>query len=160
MNRYFYADSITNFVGSSENEILGALAAENSFDLVDLQRNAWQFEIQMLKEILRNKADGQILFEYSIPRLGKRIDVVLLLQGIVFALEFKVGAVVYYRQDSEQVWDYALDLKNFHEASRDLTIVPVLIATEAPDSSATQEFCLYDDHVFDRFSAMPAVFVR
>lgn len=83
MNRYFYADSITNFVGSSENEILGALAAENSFDLVDLQRNAWQFEIQMLKEILRNKADGQILFEYSIPRLGKRIDVVLLLQGIV-----------------------------------------------------------------------------
>lgn len=149
MNRYFYADSITNFVGSSENEILGALAAENSFDLVDLQRNAWQFEIQMLKEILRNKADGQILFEYSIPRLGKRIDVVLLLQGIVFALEFKVGAEVYYRQDSEQVWDYALDLKNFHEASRDLTIVPVLIATEAPDSSATQEFCLYDDHVFE-----------
>lgn len=149
MNRYFYADNITNFVESSENEILGALAAENSFDLVDLQRNAWQFEIQLLKKILRDKAEGQILFEYSIPRLGKRIDVVLLLQGIVFALEFKVGAEAYYRQDSEQVWDYALDLKNFHEVSRDLTIVPVLIASEAPDSSATQEFSRYDDHVFE-----------
>ena len=149
MNRFFYKDSIANFCRTSENEILGALAAENSFDLVDLQRNAWQFEIQLLKTILRDLVEGQILFEYSIPRLGKRIDVVLLLQGIVFALEFKVGAEAYYRQDSEQVWDYALDLKNFHEASRKLTIAPILVATEAPDSSATQEFSIYDDHVLE-----------
>ena len=149
MNRYFYSDSIANFCRASENESLGALAAENSFDLVDIQRNAWVAEIALLKSVLAHETVGQILFEYSIPRLGKRIDVVLLLHGIVFVLEFKVGADTYYRQDSEQVWDYALDLKNFHEASRDLVIAPILVATEAPDSSATQEFSLYDDRVFE-----------
>lgn len=149
MNRFFYVDSITNFLAASYNAILGALTAENSFDLVDLQRNAWQFEIQFLKEILGCETEGQILFEYSIPRLGKRIDAVILLQGIVFVLEFKVGAHAYHRQDSEQVWDYALDLKNFHEASRNLIIAPILVATKAPDSSASQSFSLYDDQVFE-----------
>ena len=142
MNRYFYADSIMNFLTRSANEILGMLAAENSFNLNDLQKNAWLFEIRLLKNILSNERNGQVLFEYSIPRLGKRVDVVILLKGIVFVLEFKVGAQSFSRQDSEQVWDYALDLKNFHEASRDLIIVPVLIATNAPDSSAIQKISL------------------
>ena len=31
-----------------------------------------------------------------------------------------------------QTWDYALDLKYFHEESHNLPIVPILIATEAP----------------------------
>ncbi len=149
MNRFFYADRITNFLAASENEILGALATENSFDLVDLQRDAWKYEIKLLKKLLTTETEGQILFEYSIPRLGKRIDVTLLLKGIVFVLEFKVGAEAYHRQDLEQVWDYALDLKNFHEASRDLTIAPILVATDAPDSSTVQELSLYDDQVFE-----------
>ena len=138
-----------NFLTRSANEILGMLAAENSFNLNDLQKNAWLFEIRLLKNILSNERNGQVLFEYSIPRLGKRVDVVILLKGIVFVLEFKVGAQSFSRQDSEQVWDYALDLKNFHEASRDLIIVPVLIATNAPDSSAIQKISLYDDKVFE-----------
>ena len=149
MNRYFYADSIMNFLTRSANEILGMLAAENSFNLNDLQKNAWLFEIRLLKNILSNERNGQVLFEYSIQRLGKRVDVVILLKGIVFVLEFKVGAQSFSRQDSEQVWDYALDLKNFHEASRNLIIVPVLIATNAPDSSAIQKISLYDDKVFE-----------
>ncbi|MBR1967208.1 MAG: DUF2075 domain-containing protein, partial [Lentisphaeria bacterium] len=78
-----------------------------------------------------------------------RIDVVLLLHGIVFALEFKVGADEYLRQDLEQVWDYALDLKNFHEASRDLIIVPILVATEADSASISKEVSQYDDQVFE-----------
>ncbi|MGF0036868.1 DNA/RNA helicase domain-containing protein, partial [Victivallis vadensis] len=118
-------------------------------DLIDLQRNAWIYEIVFLKNLLRNKSSGQIIFEYSIPRLGKRIDAVLLLHGIVFVLEFKVGAAEYSRQDLEQVWDYALDLKNFHEASRNLTIVPILVATNADSSSVSKEFSQYADHVFE-----------
>ncbi len=149
MNRFFYADSVANFVASSEKEILGALAIENSFDLNDLQRNAWLYEIRLLKDILSDQTYGQVIFEYSIPRLGKRIDVTLLLRGIVFVLEFKVGAQEYFRHDSEQVWDYALDLKNFHEASQSLTIVPILVATEAPDSAENMKFSHYDDHVFE-----------
>lgn len=149
MNRFYYADSIANFLAASDHAILGTLAAENPFDLGDLQRNAWQYQIQLLKAVLSQERSGHLLFEYSIPRLGKRIDVALLLDGIVFVLEFKVGAKEYLRQDSEQVWDYALDLKNFHEASRNLTIAPVLIATDALVSAASPAFSLYSDQVFE-----------
>lgn len=148
MNRFFYTNHISAFVSSSENEVLGTLAAENSFDLNDLQRNSWLYEIRLLKDILFAQ-NGHIVFEYSIPRLGKRIDVVLLLRGIVFVLEFKVGTEEYLRQDMEQVWDYALDLKNFHEASQNLTIVPILIATEALALAVEPQFSLYDDQVFE-----------
>ncbi len=149
MERFFYQNNIIHFLAESEDTILGILARNNCFDLVDLQRNAWLYEIRFLKKLLRNESSGQIIFEYSIPRLGRRIDVTLLLHGIVFVLEFKVGAEEYYRQDLEQVWDYALDLKNFHEASHDLTIVPVLLATDAPDVSGCREISQYDDHVFE-----------
>ena len=149
MERFFYQNNITGFLADTNNAILGALAKNNTFDLVDLQRNAWLYEISFLKNLLRNESSGHIVFEYSIPRLGKRIDVVLLLHGIVFVLEFKVGAEEYFRQDLEQVWDYALDLKNFHEASRDLIIVPILVATDADSSSVSKEVSQYDDQVFE-----------
>ena len=149
MERFFYQNNIVSFLADSDNAILGALAKNNTFDLVDLQRNAWLYEISFLKNLLHDEKSGHIIFEYSIPRLGKRIDVVLLLHGIVFALEFKVGADEYLRQDLEQVWDYALDLKNFHEASRNLTIVPILVATEADSASISKEVSQYDDQVFE-----------
>ena len=149
MERFFYQNNIVSFLADSDNAILGALTKNNTFDLIDLQRNAWLYEISFLKNLLRDEKSGHIIFEYSIPRLGKRIDVVLLLHGIVFALEFKVGADEYLRQDLEQVWDYALDLKNFHEASRNLTIVPILVATEADSASISKEVSQYDDQVFE-----------
>lgn len=149
MERFFYQNSIIGFLTDSEDTILGVLAKNNSFDLVDLQRNAWLYEISFLKNLLRDEKTGQIIFEYSIPRLGKRIDVILLLHGIVFVLEFKVGADEYCRQDLEQVWDYALDLKNFHEASSSLTIVPILVATNADNASNSKEVSQYNDHVFE-----------
>jgi hypothetical protein len=149
MERFFYQNNITGFLVDSEDTILGALARNNSFNLVDLQRNAWLYEITFLKNLLRNESSGHIIFEYSIPRLGKRIDAILLLHGIVFVLEFKVGAKEYLRLDLEQVWDYALDLKNFHEASRNLTIVPILVATDADSASVSKEVSQYDDQVFE-----------
>ena len=149
MERFFYQNNITGFITDSEDAILGSLARNNSFDLVDLQRNAWLYEITFLKNLLRNESSGHIIFEYSIPRLGKRIDAILLLHGIVFVLEFKVGAKEYLRQDLEQVWDYALDLKNFHEASRNLTIVPILVATDADSASVSKAVSQYNDQVFE-----------
>ena len=148
MSRYFYANTIENFINSDPNFVLGTLVRNSPFDITDLQRNAWEEEINLLKSILTGEK-GQIIFEYDIPRLGKRIDVVLLLNGIVFALEFKVNSTEYIRQDIEQVWDYALDLKNFHEASHNLTIVPILIATNAKSSSEVQRFSYYNDFVFE-----------
>ena len=149
MNRFFYQNTIPAFLAESEETVLGTMTRNNPFDLTDLQRNAWFYEINFLKNLLRNESSGQIIFEYSIPRLGRRIDAVLLLKGIVFVLEFKVGAKEYARQDLEQVWDYALDLKNFHEASRHLSIVPLLIATDAERSSESRKLSQYDDPVFE-----------
>lgn len=148
LNRFFYANSIEKFLQDSDSEILGNLVQFSPFDLTDLQRNAWIYEISYLKQILQNQS-GQILFEYSIPRLGKRIDVVLIIKGIIFVLEFKVGAKEYLRQDLEQVWDYVLDLKNFHEESHAAVIVPILIATEAKDCTTALLFSHYNDMVFE-----------
>jgi len=130
MAREYYADSIKNFIRSSKEEVLGRLAANNQFSLEITQKNAWKEEIVIMQNIL-SEYDGKIYFEYSIPRVGQRIDVLLLIDGVVFVLEFKVGEHVFHRHDVDQVWDYALDLKNFHETSHHLLIAPVLIATKA-----------------------------
>ena len=152
MQRYYYSESIAEFLARPTDVILGTMDQVNEFDLTMDQRNAWLEEFDIMKYALGTlREDGQILFEYTIPRLGKRVDVVLLMKGVVFAIEFKVGAEAFLVNDKEQVWDYALDLKNFHEESRDRIIVPILVATEAPkrDCSMGQAiFSYYDDHVY------------
>ena len=65
--------------------------------------------------------------------MGRRIDVVLVIGPVIFAIEFKVGEKTFDRSAIDQVWDYGLDLKNFHEASHDASIIPILIATEATE---------------------------
>lgn len=69
--------------------------------------------------------EANIIFEYDIPRLGKLIDVVLFLRGIIFCLEFKVRPKDTLQADVEQVMDYAPDLKDFHRYSYDYIIVPI-----------------------------------
>lgn len=146
--RYFYYDLIADFLLKDEATILGELSRENQFNLVLDQRNTWVEEIRILKNILvPYKERGSLWLEYSIPRLGRRIDVVLLIDGIVFLMEFKVGANEYLTSDIEQVWDYALDLKNFHEYSHNLSIIPVLVATEAKYKTILS-FTPFDDGVF------------
>lgn len=133
MNRAYYSDTIHNFLDHSHNEILGILSSSNGFSLEQTQRNSWQYQIDLLKEIL-SPYSGSIYFEYSIPRMGKRIDVVLIIESVIFVLEFKVGESEFHPYSIDQVYDYALDLKNFHETSHNQTIAPILIATEAKRS--------------------------
>lgn len=134
MKRYYYSASISEFRRTSTNEILGELVSNSEFSVEGTERNAWQEEIRILKEVLSG-LEGTVYFEYSIPRMGKRIDVVLLIGAVIFVLEFKIGEREFTSHAVSQVWDYALDLKNFHETSRDRLIAPVLIATHA-DSAA------------------------
>ena len=150
MKRCFYDDTIPVFLNRKDEEILGVLSKDNTYDLTLEQRDAWLEEIAVMKDVLSGlKVPGHIIFEYSIPRLGKRVDVVLLVGRTVFCLEFKVGENTFIANDKEQVWDYALDLKNFHEESADLTIVPILIATEAKAIKNDLRFSYYDDNVFE-----------
>ncbi|HYK64478.1 MAG TPA: DNA/RNA helicase domain-containing protein [Patescibacteria group bacterium] len=135
IRRDFYSARISEFLSSSSDEILGKLAANNPFTLEINQRSAWLEEISILKDVLAQK-EGFISFEYSIPRMGKRIDVVLIIGPVIFVLEFKVDEKEFSSGAKDQVWDYALDLKNFHEASYDPLIAPVLIATKATSAQA------------------------
>lgn len=111
---------------------MGVLAARHQFALEGAQRDAWLAQIEILKRHTA-AAGGHILFEYSIPRIGKRVDVVLLSRGVIFVIEFKVGEKSYTSHALDQAHDYALDLKNFHEGSHDRSLVPILVATEADE---------------------------
>jgi len=130
MRREYYSDTISDFLKRNNDEILGKLAQGNDFALEQMQRDAWLEEIRILKTVLQPYS-GSIYFEYSIPRMGKRIDVVVVVNSVLFVLEFKVGEKEFPSYAIDQVWDYALDLKNFHETSHDLYIAPVLISTNA-----------------------------
>jgi Schlafen group 3, DNA/RNA helicase domain len=134
MKREYYSDSISNFLSSDVDAILGALERGNDFSLELTQRDAWLEEIQILQSVLSG-CQGSIYFEYSIPRMGRRIDVVLLIGPVIFVLEFKVGEKEFPSHAADQVWDYALDLKNFHETSHERFIAPILIATKAKSAS-------------------------
>jgi len=131
MTKEYYSNSIAHFIKEDSDQILGKLLANDVFETTDLQKNAWKKEISILQQQLVEFPFGSIIFEYTIPRVGSRIDTVCIINGIVFLLEFKVGDKEYRRSGQEQVMDYALDLKYFHEESRERYIVPILIATEA-----------------------------
>jgi hypothetical protein len=130
MKRAYYSDSIVNFSKSNSEEIIGKLAINNEFSLEQSQRDAWYEEIEILHNTI-GSFEGSIYLEYSIPRMGKRIDAVLLIGPVIFILEFKIGGNEFEPCAIDQVWDYALDLKNFHESSHEQHIAPILIATKA-----------------------------
>ena len=151
LNRFFYKESISEFINSSNDTIFGVMSINDEGDTVSEQKFAWNEEIEIMKNTLSpwKEEYGEIIFEYSIPRLGKRIDVVLLLRGIIFTIEFKAGQDSYLQPDMEQVMDYALDLKNFHLDSHHRTIVPILVATEATESSKELLFSVYNDKIYN-----------
>ena len=144
MRRAYYSDKISDFHQRSKEEILGKLAQGNDFALEQTQRDAWLEEIRILKNVLQ-PYKGSIYFEYSIPRMGKRIDVILVISSVIFVLEFKIGEREFPSHAIDQVWDYALDLKNFHETSHDSYIAPVLIATTAKASMAIVSTTAHND---------------
>lgn len=130
--RYWYGASISDFVAGNSDAVLGQISTNCDFAVLPTQRDAWLSQIAFLRSQL-NELSGSIFFEFNIPRMGRRIDVVLVIGPVVFAIEFKVGEKTLDRAAKDQVWDYALDLKNFHKASHHVAIVPILIATEATD---------------------------
>lgn len=127
---YYEADA-KDFCTADPNAVLGELANRHGFALESQQKFAWQEQIAILQVTL-TRVSGHIYFEFSIPRMGKRADVILVSGSVVFVIEFKVGSDTFDRTAIEQVHDYALDLKNFHKGSHPCQILPVLIATGAP----------------------------
>lgn len=145
-SRAWYGASIDEFLNTAPDTIVGELTRNCGFALLPSQRDAWLAQIAILKAELTDLS-GSIFLEFNIPRMGRRIDVVLLIGPIVFVIEFKVGESGFDRSSIDQVWDYALDLKNFHEASHRLSIIPILIATKAR-KSALLELSADKDNVY------------
>jgi len=140
MKRAYYSDSIENFLMKDLFTIFGEITSNDQFAADDLQKNTWKKEIEILKQELADFSDGQVLFEYTIPRIGDRIDVVFLCRGLIFLLEFKIGLHTYPNYAIEQVTDYALDLSYFHKESQDKLLVPILICTQASFTEQKNQF--------------------
>ena len=145
MQRSYYSARIREFLDEKPETLLGKLMVSDEFSTTDLQKNAWRKEIDILQDQLRSVENGDIAFEYTIPRMGHRIDVVCIIHGLIFLLEFKVGDSEYRKSTADQVMDYALDLKYFHELSADRYIIPISIPTEAP--SVCNEVSFMEDKI-------------
>lgn len=150
-NRCLYLSDFKSFIESDPYSILGRIHDAFHGQALTTTDEAWNSEINLLQSVLVpwKDEDAEIIFEYDIPRLGKRIDAVLLLRGIIFCLEFKVGQKDALQSDVEQVMDYALDLKNFHRYSHDRIIVPILIPTKHRSSSNSFTPSVYEDSIFN-----------
>ncbi len=151
MARCLYNNNFATFLNMDSASIYRILDDNYHGEALTTTRDAWKVEIDIMKNVISslNNNDGQIIFEYDIPRLGKRIDVVLLYRGIVFCLEFKVGESKILETNIDQVLDYALDLKNFHKFSEDKVIAPILIATNCSNRSTVIQMSVYDDNVIN-----------
>lgn len=149
--RCLFKATVKEFLHMDENAVLGSIV--RSFHGIDqtTTNEAWEGEISIMQRVLRSwkDEDAYVFFEYDIPRLGKRVDVVLLIRGMVFCLEFKVGKKDALQSDMEQVLDYALDLKNFHKFSADKPIVPILVPTKYENTRIDIKPSAYDDMVFN-----------
>lgn len=141
----YYAADIAEFLEADPHAILGHLAMGSGDDALE-QKDAWRAEIALLKTALRGRT-GHVFMEFTVPRIGDRIDAVVLSGGVIVPIEFKVGASRFTTADINQAWDYGLDLKNFHLGSRDAEIVPILVATGA-QSSAQRASEPYADLVY------------
>jgi hypothetical protein len=106
MDRSYYSSSIEEFLREDETLILGKLSFNHSYTLEDLQKNAWIKQIEILKQSLKPFSEGHIYFEFSIPRMGKRVDNVIIINDLIFLLEFKVGDLQYHKYALDQVVDY------------------------------------------------------
>ena len=156
--RWMYGERFSHFASQDPHSILGSLVA-NSPGNVDLtQKNAWLEQIALLQQLsLPEGTDeaSKIYFEYTIPRLGRRVDVILIVGHVLFVLEFKAGEATFTSAALDQVWDYALDLKHFHEASHDLCIAPVLIPTQATSQTIELILTIHDDALLRPLRAAP-----
>lgn len=139
----YYAARVQDFLATSSDAVLGALTAASEFSIEPAQRDAWLREVNVLRECLRG-ISGVLYLEYVVPRIGSRIDAVLVTHSVIVPIEFKVGEREFRRDGIDQVWDYALDLRNFHQASDHAPIIPILVATESDQSDENLSTAHFD----------------
>lgn len=147
--RYLYSDTIDSFLQKNTDTIVGEITLSATQDINKETSNSWQQEVEVLKNVLSPYAQkGSVYFEYNIPRMGRRADVIVLIDGIVFVLEFKTSEQKFTREALIQVWDYAIDLKNFQEGSRDRILIPIVVAPKEKNKNCHIELKPFEDDVY------------
>lgn len=147
--RYLYSDTIDSFLQKDTDTIVGEITLSATQDINKETSNSWQQEVEVLKDVLSPYAQkGSVYFEYNIPRMGRRADVIVLIDGIVFVLEFKTSEQKFTREALIQVWDYAIDLKNFQEGSRDRILIPIVVAPKEKNKNCHIELKPFEDDVY------------
>ena len=127
LQRSYYQAPASHFIAREDAALLGDLVHAHAFDTNVMQSSAWEHQIQAIKTVLATRQSAHIFFEFAIPRMGKRVDVVLVFGGLIFVVEYKVGSSQFDQHAVEQALDYAVDLKNFHEGSHSRKIIPVAL---------------------------------
>lgn len=147
--RYLYSDTIDSFLQKNTDTIVGEITLSATQDINKETSNSWQQEVEVLKNVLSPYAQkGSVYFEYNIPRMGRRADVIVLIDGIIFVLEFKTSEQKFTREALIQVWDYAIDLKNFQEGSRDRILIPIVVAPKEKNKNCHIELKPFEDDVY------------
>jgi hypothetical protein len=137
MNRAYYSSIINDFINEDSQTIYGKISGNYDLNKLSIQQsNAWKSQIEILKETI-SIFSGKIYFEFTIPRMGKRVDNILIIDNCIFVLEFKIGSIAYDKYAIDQAFDYGLDLNNFHEGSHNKIIIPILVADKAPNIKST-----------------------
>ncbi len=148
--RYYYSDAISDFLKRNINEIIGRLTLASQHNINDETSQSWVEEIMTLRNVLTPySGHGSIYFEYNIPRMGRRADVIAIIDGVVFVLEYKTAEQKFHREAMIQVWDYALDLKNFQEGSLNRVVIPILVVPREKDKHCKLDLVHYKDNVYE-----------
>jgi hypothetical protein len=135
MNRSYISIAAVDVAQARDAELLGRLASRLPFAVEPAQRSAWDYQIAHLRELAVELPTAHFFMEFLIPRMGRRADLVVITEGIIFVVEYKLGARHFDRSSLDQVYGYGLDLKHFHETSHTAPIVPILVATHANPES-------------------------
>ena len=148
--RYYYSDSITDFLSRNTNEIVGDLTLASQHDINDETSKSWVEEIETMREVLAPyEGRGSVYFEYNIPRMGRRVDVIAVIDGIIFVLEYKTAERKFSREALVQVWDYAIDLKNFQEGSLERILIPILVVPSEKGTRCQTDLKHFGDYVYE-----------
>ncbi|MCE2563969.1 DUF2075 domain-containing protein [Komagataeibacter sp. FNDCF1] len=134
MDRAYLSIESSEVEFTNNSYLFGLLAQKLPFAIEPTQRAAWDYQIRHLRELAEQLPGAHFFMEFLIPRMGRRVDLVILFKGIIYVIEYKVGASQFDQSSLDQVYGYGLDLKHFHETSHNQRIVPILVATQAKES--------------------------
>ncbi len=131
MDRAYVSIAANEVITTSSAELLGRLTQKLPFAIDLRQRAAWEYQISHLRTLATDLPSAYFFMEFLIPRMGRRADLIVVQDGIIFVVEYKSGDQKFDRAGLNQVYGYGLDLKHFHETSHHCQIIPILVAAEA-----------------------------